>query len=605
MEFHLGELTTSDAIMSSTAGPIPARVPLSRARIAELRVQCQKDPNAIAPHREAVDVFLDAGLITEALPLLRRLVQMCPDDARTAAQLGAVLTELGEREDALAAYRRAAALQPDSDRAQLDLVMAACGAGDAVTAREACAQRLRLDPNNYEALNDLGLLETAVGNHVAAAAAYERGLSVEPGYKKGRDNALQFYWDTEQYSAGRTLAGRLRALVDSDPDLVAWQRRFDQAGSGVRSDAGETATATIKSAAPGTIVTNRRIAFVAAADTFLKPIIAHLAAHNHVRVVAPQSTPQLAETMRWAELTWFEWCDGYVVEGTRLPKAGKIVCRLHSYEAFTDVPAKVNWRNVDCLILVNRSVEEILDQHARVPVRRRIIHNGVDPHRFPFVPPSRRTPGERNVASVGYINYKKNPALLLQIFKVLHTADPAFRLHVAGTHQDPRIKVYFDHLLPRLQIPVEFHGWVDDMPAFYADMNYVISTSLFESFHYSIAEGMLSGCLPLVHSWKGAEGLYPAECLFDTPAEALEMVRRYEAGDADQIAAGYRQFISDRYNWDDRLREIETLLAEVLAEDRPRGAVSTVEKCAVEATKSQGRLHEEHEQTRNSHLVNP
>jgi len=550
--------------MSATTSQVTGRAPLSRARIAELRVQCQKEPNALAPHREAVGIFLDAGLTSEALPLLRRLVQLCPDDPETAERLAEVLAQQGDDHAALEWYRRAASLQPDSDRAQLNLVMAACRVGDYVLAREACEHRLRLNAGNHEVLNDLGLLEAAAGNRAAAAAAYERCLACNPRYEKGRENALQFYWDTGQHEAGRALVQRLSGVIGFDPDLASWQRRFqDTAGGPGLDDAPEVAVrvAAVPSAPR---VTNHRIAFIAAADTFLKPIAAHFSAHNEVRVLAPSTSLQLADAMRWADLTWFEWCDGYLVDATRMPKAGKIICRLHSYEAFTDVPAKVNWANVDRLILVNRSVEEILDEYGKVPVRRTIIHNGVDPERFPFVPPSARRPGERHVASVGYINYKKNPSLLLQTFKVLHDSDSTFRLDIAGTHQDPRIKVYFDHLLPRLQIPVTFHGWVNDMPSFYAGMNYVISTSLFESFHYSIAEGMLCGCLPLVHSWKGADGLYPPECLFDTPAQAVEIIRRYDSGEADRVAGAYRRFITERYNWSDRLHEIEAVLHEVL-----------------------------------------
>jgi hypothetical protein len=348
------------------------------------------------------------------------------------------------------------------------------------------------------------------------------------------------------------------------PDLVTWERRFNDPDNR-RVDRAATVPTGRATVAQGPLVTNRRIAFVASSDTFLRPIVNHFAAHNDVRCVFPQSSAELAEIMRWAELTWFEWCDALVIQGSQLRKSGKLICRLHSYEAFTDYPRQVNWRNVDRLVFVNRSVEEILDGSGQYPVSRAVIANGVDPERFPLINRGRRG---KKIASVGYINYKKNPSLLLQTFKAIHDRDPEFELHIAGTHQDPRIKVYFEHLLSRMNLPVTFHGWVEEMPAFYADMDYVISTSLFESFHYSIAEGMLSGCLPLVHSWKGADYLYPENTLFDTPGDACALIERYQHENDDRLVQRHRQHIIDRFNWPDRLDEIDKMLHAVLMGER-------------------------------------
>ena len=47
--------------------------------------------------------------------------------------------------------------------------------------------------------------------------------------------------------------------------------------------------------------------------------------------------------MIWADICWFEWCDELVAYGSKLSiaKEKRIICRLHSYEAFTDLPANV------------------------------------------------------------------------------------------------------------------------------------------------------------------------------------------------------------------------------------------------------------------------
>ncbi len=537
-----------------------SRSRLTRQRIAELRLKCQSQPDSIAIHKEAIREFLEAGLEVEALPLLRRLCDLRPNDIEMAAQLAAVLASRGDDAGALEQCRRVASLCPDSIEAQHNLGVAACKASDYQTARTAFTRKLELDPSNYETLNDLAVIHTITQNPEDAARAYLRCLEINPHYEKARDNAFQFFWENGRFGEGASLVEQIIQKTGSDAALNHWRRRFAN-GAESATVAGTLPDGNAKSAPrPAVRVAGKKLAFVASSDAFLGTIMSHFRRSNDVRIFTGRSHEELAELLRWADLTWFEWCDTLAIQASRLPRSGKAVCRLHSYEAFTDAPTSMNWAGIDRLILVNKSVGEILDMGNPLPVQRTVIHNGVDPQSFPFVPRPRRG---KKIASVGYINYKKNPSLLLQAFKAIHDWDPEYELHIAGEHQDPRIKLYFDNLLPRLNLPVTFHGWVKDMPSFYAQMDYVISTSLFESFHYSVAEGMLSGCLPLVHSWKGADQLYPSRCIFDTQDQAVKIIQDYLAGDTEQIARAHRDFIIERYNWSDKLNEIDTLLADI------------------------------------------
>lgn len=556
-----------------TTAPNPAHRSISRQRIAELRVLCQKDPSAVAIHREAITELLAADLPAEALPLLRRLASLVPDDANVHRQLAIVSAQLDQHTDAIAAWRNVRRITGDTEDTLHNLGVAACAAGDYQTACEAFERKLEAKPACYETLNDLAVLHALLGRPDDSARCYIRCLEINPRYEKGRDNAFTFFWEQGRLEEGSKLADTLADVVGRDREIEEWRARFRHATPELsQADAVHTADGLPR-------VKNRRIAFIASSDAFLKPIIDQLRRHNHVRVFSGGTREELADFLCWAELVWLEWCDGLAIEASRLPKTAKIVCRLHSYEAFTDAPRQMNWANIDHLILVSDTVGEILRESHKPAVPTTIIHNGVDPDRFPFI--ERPTRGKR-IGSVGYINYKKNPSLLLQTFKAIHDRDPEFELHIAGEHQDPRIKVYFDHLLPRLGIPVTFHGWIADMPGFYRDMDYVISTSLFESFHYSIAEGMLSGCLPLIHSWRGADQLYPADCLFDTPSGAVDLIERYRQMDDARLARSHRDYIIERYNWPDRHEEIDALLDSVLRGAGERPGVRTVRRMRFE-----------------------
>lgn len=306
---------------------------------------------------------------------------------------------------------------------------------------------------------------------------------------------------------------------------------------------------------------DKKIAVFAAHRSFLSDILSHLGQHNQIKVYESQSLERMNALLQWCDLAWFEWCDQLLVAATSLTKQCKIVCRLHSYEAFTEMPSQVDWSKVDCLILVNQSVCDLLGNELTSQVPTRIIYNGVNTNRYDFEPSK---PFNKKIGSVGYINYKKNPALLLYCFKKIVEYDPGYTLHIAGEHQDPRIELYFHNFLRRHPLPVYFDGWIKDMPQWYQDKSYVISTSLFESFHYSIAEGMSSGLLPLIHDWYGADYLYPTQCLFADPDDCVNLVKRYETANVGLLRQEHRNVIVNRYAQSDRLAEIEELLTQLL-----------------------------------------
>jgi hypothetical protein len=102
---------------------------------------------------------------------------------------------------------------------------------------------------------------------------------------------------------------------------------------------------------------------------------------------------------------------------------------------------------------------------------------------------------------------------------------------------------------------------VDDMPDWYADKDFVLSTSHSEWFHYSIAEGMASGLMPLIHDRLGAGEIYPHEFLFTDPGERLDPLRRLEKAPRQRLAQENRRFIVEGHNQADKYEQIVNLLA--------------------------------------------
>ena len=308
-----------------------------------------------------------------------------------------------------------------------------------------------------------------------------------------------------------------------------------------------------------------RIGIVAQNDTFLKEILDRLEPEFRITRLPTGSPEGLAEAMKSCDLAWFEWCESPLVHATRLPRIVPIVCRLHSYEAFGSRPEEVDWSRVDRLIFVSPRVHDLFRSRFHINQRSVVIPNGLDFSRFPTWPEKQYG---KKVAYVGSISYKKGPQLLLQCFKAIHDMDPEYTFHVAGEFQEIRSRLYVMEMLPRLKIPVTFYGQVSNVPAWLEDKDFIISTSLFESFQYAVAEGIACGLMPLVHTWPGSEDLYPRQSLFGTANECTALVRSYEQSDRIGMARGFRDELVRRFDLGAQIKKISALFKETLEEDR-------------------------------------
>ncbi len=420
---------------------------------------------------------------------------------------------------------------------------------DLEKAKEYLHRALVIDPENAGTLNDLAVLEEQSENDPAAQLLYERGIRLASASKRLYQNYFEFCSRTGNRESFQQACTLYRQRWGQDAASIKWCGEQDTAAPQATQEG-------IRAKNSGSL----RLAFFAAHRMFIDPVIAHLSQAHQVKVLQAPTIEEMRDALKWADLAWFEWCDQLLIQATKLPKTCKIICRLHSYEVFTEMPRQVDWTKVDHLVFVNRSVQELMAYNTSVTVPQSVIFNGVDTQRFDI--PLEKKYGKR-ICSIGYVNYKKNPALLLYCFKAIHDYDPGYTFHIAGEHQDPRIQVYFAHLLPKLNLPIQFDGWVQDIPAYLADKDFVISTSLFESFHYSIAEGMASGVLPLIHNWLGSEYLYPKEYLFTTPDDCLKLLQRLEQADRRRLGAECRQHIVENFDNQKQLAKIEQLIETV------------------------------------------
>lgn len=300
-------------------------------------------------------------------------------------------------------------------------------------------------------------------------------------------------------------------------------------------------------------------------DNFIKDIIDELSVQydtKKITIKVPMNLKLIDEWMEWADICWFEWCDDLLIYSSKLEiaKDKKIICRLHSYEAFTYYPSKVNWDYVDKLIFVSEDIRKYVIDHYKVNKEITIvIPNGVNLNKWTF---KEREPGF-NVAYVGYINYKKGPMLLLHTIKSIYDRDNRYKFYIAGQFQDTRYYLYFNQMVKEFKLENNyfFEGWQQDLDRWLEDKSYILCTSILESQNMSVMQAMAKGIKPAIHNFVGAKGIYNNNYLWNTIDEAV-----YHITEPNYNSLEYREFINGNYSLEKQLCSTNKIIHELLTQ---------------------------------------
>lgn len=303
-----------------------------------------------------------------------------------------------------------------------------------------------------------------------------------------------------------------------------------------------------------------KIAFFCGGDgpTFLKDIAVYLNRRYPVRMFEGSTSQEIADLMKWSDISWFEWCSNLAQLGSRLPKVCRTIIRLHRYEAYLPWPKEIQWNQVDLLITVGNSFVLKAMEHWVPDIRQQVsiakIPNGLALESIPF----RSRARGKNIAFVATLRMVKNPMLLLQCMSHLNQIDPEYHLYIAGEKGDLLLEQYFQHQIKALGLEkvIHFDGWQGDIHSWLADKHYLVVTSVIESQGMGALEAMAAGLKPVIHNFPGAEEIYGVPFLFDTPENFCEQILSDEYD-----SRLYREFVEQRYPLSRSLLKINEILA--------------------------------------------
>lgn len=278
-----------------------------------------------------------------------------------------------------------------------------------------------------------------------------------------------------------------------------------------------------------------------------------LSKHFDLKVFIIRNDSDLIRAIGFGDVIWCEWANEAAMAVTKLlserdknKDKKKLIVRLHSYEALSDYPNRIKWDFVSHIVYVAEHVKEIVDVYFNnLLINQRtgwdVVPNGVDIDNIKL---NSNTTGYK-ICSVGGISHKKNPAMILQIFKKLLEKDSHYELHVAGAYQESRYEVYFNHMINELGLTgkIVMYGHVPDMDNFYKDKDFILNTSVHEGHCVSVTEAMARGITPVVHNYYGADKQYEERMIYNTIQDAVNMISI-----EDEYNIENRQYVID-HNW--------------------------------------------------------
>jgi glycosyltransferase involved in cell wall biosynthesis len=221
------------------------------------------------------------------------------------------------------------------------------------------------------------------------------------------------------------------------------------------------------------------------------------------------------------------WADEFAIKISHEAKK-PFYTYIRAYEAFTEMPSKINWANVKGLFYCNPNTANIAGTIFNKVITSQnrnlqcyMVLNWIDATKYPF----KQRENGTDIAMVCDLNFKKNIPLAIQVLAEL---PEEYTLHIAGQCQDESLAIYMENLILDLGLEkrVKMYDRIPqkDIPAFLDDKNYILSTSMREGCPMSVLEAMAMGIKPVIHNWPGAKNLYHPENIFSKISEVKSIL---------------------------------------------------------------------------------
>lgn len=331
----------------------------------------------------------------------------------------------------------------------------------------------------------------------------------------------------------------------------------------------------------------KKICFSGHDYKFIDPFISHLKRLGH-QVVKDEwgwgGEKDIASTkskQKWADIIFCEWGLANAVWHSENSIPGKkVYIRVHLQEINERARKfgyKVNIQNVDGVIFVSEYVmEKAIELFGWPREKMSVIPNYVLTDEFL---PKLSSNDQIKLGMVGIIPQRKRFDRALDVLIKLREKEEDAVLYIKGPRPETldfmhgasrkdELNYYYEQYEKieknsLIKDRVIFDPWGNDVALWYEKIDYILSPSDFESFHYALADGVLSGCYPLVWPWESASSLYTEEWVVKDGDDALNRILRHKEKktfEKEEVMFKNRQVVENKYGYKKIYNELCELL---------------------------------------------
>jgi glycosyltransferase involved in cell wall biosynthesis len=246
--------------------------------------------------------------------------------------------------------------------------------------------------------------------------------------------------------------------------------------------------------------------------------------------------PALAQQLDWADVVLVEWASLEFAWFSLLDRPQvRTIVRLHRYEAMTLYPQLADMARIDAVLFIAEHVANLV--RGTAPRLAAVPWTGVIPnlHDLSAFRTKKKEGASRTLVQVVWDRAVKDVGYALDVLEVVRREDPSWKLMLVGRTAEETApgSSYAKESMARISEfgdAVEILGRRDDIPEVLTGAGFLISSSLHEGSHESVAEGAAAGCVPVVRNWPqaqpwgGAYGQYPTSWIVEGPTDAAARI---------------------------------------------------------------------------------
>lgn len=243
--------------------------------------------------------------------------------------------------------------------------------------------------------------------------------------------------------------------------------------------------------------------------------------------------------LEWADIILANWCLGNAVWYSKNKKPGqKLFIRFHRFEISTGFPEKLITKNVDKVLYSSPIFQRAFEEKTGLPEEKSlIVYSPVNEEKFTTI---KEKGAEFNLGILGYHRILKRSDRAVDILEKLKKKDSRYKLFLKG-YSPQKIqwiwnkqqeKDFFINLYRRIdespnKDSIIFQEFGEDVYGWFQNIGFILSTSEVESFHSAVAEGMISGSIPMITGWQGSEIIYPGRFIKKDTNEIVDAIIEY------------------------------------------------------------------------------